>query len=82
MTEGVAGALIADLSTPETRGRAFGFYHAALGLSALPSGLLAGYLWAAYSPATALLTGALFAGFATLLFGFWFRKGRAEVMDS
>jgi MFS family permease len=72
MTEGVAGALVADLSTAETRGRAYGFYHASVGLSALPSGLLAGYLWATYSPATALLTGALFAGAAAVLFAAWF----------
>jgi MFS family permease len=68
MTEGVMSALVADVSTPETRGRAFGYYHGAVGVAALPSGLLAGYLWDAYSPATALLTGAFFAGVAAIVF--------------
>ncbi|MDI6769936.1 MAG: MFS transporter [Anaerolineales bacterium] len=44
-TEGVAKALIADLVAPQRRGAAYGLYHAAVGLTALPASLIAGVLW-------------------------------------
>lgn len=45
LSEGVAKALIADLTRPEQRGTAYGLYHAAIGLTTLPASLLAGLLW-------------------------------------
>jgi MFS family permease len=45
LTEGVARALVADLIAPERQGTAFGLYHAAVGLAALPASLIAGVLW-------------------------------------
>jgi MFS family permease len=45
LTEGVARALVADLVAPERQGTAFGLYHAAVGLAALPASLIAGVLW-------------------------------------
>jgi MFS family permease len=45
LTEGVARALIADLVVPERQGTAYGLYHAAVGLAALPASLIAGVLW-------------------------------------
>lgn len=44
-TEGVAKALIADLVPPEQHGTAYGLYNAAVGLTAFPASLLAGFLW-------------------------------------
>lgn len=44
-TEGVARALVADLVPPTQRGTAYGIYHAAVGLTALPASLIAGLLW-------------------------------------
>ena len=38
-------ALVADLTEPAIRGRAFGWYALVQGLMALPAGLLAGWLW-------------------------------------
>ncbi len=43
--EGNARALVADLVPEEKRGTAFGVYHAAVGIMALPASLIAGVLW-------------------------------------
>ena len=45
LTEGVAKAIVADLVPAERRGAAYGAYHAAVGLTALPASVLAGVLW-------------------------------------
>ena len=44
-TEGVAKALVADLVPEELRGTAYGFFNAAIGITALPASLIAGLLW-------------------------------------
>jgi MFS family permease len=44
-TEGVAKALVADLVPQELRGTAYGFFNAAIGITALPASLIAGLLW-------------------------------------
>lgn len=44
-TEGTAKALVADLVPDEQRGTAYGFFNAAIGLSALPASVIAGALW-------------------------------------
>lgn len=67
LTEGAEKALVADLAPPESRGRAFGVYHAALGLAALPASVVFGVLWAAAGRETAFLTGAALAALAALL---------------
>lgn len=45
MAEGVARAFIADIVPVERRGTAYGYYHAAVGLSLLPASVIAGWLW-------------------------------------
>jgi MFS family permease len=45
LTEGAAKAFVADLVPPDARGAAYGVFHAAIGLTALPASLLAGLLW-------------------------------------
>lgn len=45
LTEGVAKAFVADLVPAAARGTAYGMFHAAVGLTALPASLLAGVLW-------------------------------------
>jgi len=45
LAEGVAKAFVADLVPPERRGTAYGVYHAAVGITALPASLIAGLLW-------------------------------------
>jgi MFS family permease len=44
-TEGVAKALVADLVPESQRGTAYGWFNAAIGITALPASLLAGVLW-------------------------------------
>jgi MFS family permease len=45
MTEGTARALVADLTSEDLRGTAYGWYHAAVGITAFPASLIAGVLW-------------------------------------
>jgi MFS family permease len=58
LTEGVERALVADLVPSEARSTAFGWFHTAVGLTALPASLLAGALWQARGPAWAFGLGA------------------------
>ena len=58
LTEGAERALVADLVAPVARGRAFGVFHAATGLAALPASLLFGILWKVFGPHVAFLAGA------------------------
>jgi MFS family permease len=44
-TEGIAKALVADLVPESLRGTAYGFFNAAIGITALPASLIAGLLW-------------------------------------
>jgi len=60
-TEGVGRAYVADLVPEGGRGTAYGFYHGAVGLAALPASLLAGILWQAVSPAAPFYLGASLA---------------------
>jgi MFS family permease len=76
-TEGAAKALVADLVPAEQRGTAYGLFHAAIGLSALPASLIAGILWqgigkwSGFGPSAPFLFGTLMAFSAGVLF--WFR---------
>ncbi|MDQ3515160.1 MAG: MFS transporter [Gemmatimonadota bacterium] len=67
LTEGAERALVADLVPAAQRGSAFGWFHLAIGLGALPASLLFGLLWDRSGAATAFLTGAGLAGGAVIL---------------
>ena len=67
LTEGVEKALVADLAPADARGRAFGLYHAAIGIAALVASLLFGAIWKLVSAPTAFGTGAALALLASLL---------------
>jgi MFS family permease len=73
LTEGVAKAYVADIVPAELRGRAYGVYNAAIGLTALPASLIAGILWQGlgpwhgFGPAAPFLFGAGMALLAALL---------------
>jgi MFS family permease len=69
LAEGAERALVADLVERGSRGRAFGWYHAADGVAALPASLLTGYLWTAFGSAVALGACAGFAAVAALGMG-------------
>ena len=57
-TEGAERALIADLAGERLRGRAFGAFHGAVGLAALPASILFGLWWKLFGPKVAFLAGA------------------------
>jgi MFS family permease len=65
LTEGAERAMVADLVPERLRGRAFGAFHAATGLAALPASLLFGVLWNGIGPRAAFLIGAALALAAT-----------------
>ncbi|MGA2417625.1 MAG: MFS transporter [Candidatus Staskawiczbacteria bacterium] len=44
-SEGVSRALLADLVNPDHRGRAYGIFGMAVGLTTLPASFFAGFLW-------------------------------------
>lgn len=67
LTESPEKALVSDLAPTALRARAFGTFHFAVGIAALPASFLFGWLWEAFSPAAAFTTGAAIALAAALL---------------
>ena len=68
LTEAPEKSLVATLAPADARGSAFGAYHFAVGVAALPASVIFGLLWQRFGAETALLTGAAIAIAATLLF--------------
>jgi MFS family permease len=79
-TEGAERALIADLAQEKMRGRAFGVFHAAIGLSALPASILFGLWWKLFGPRTAFLIGAALSLASTAVL-FLFRRTLAAAKE-
>jgi MFS family permease len=73
LTEGTAKALVADMVPQEQRGTAYGYFNAAIGISALPASLIAGSLWQWINPAAPFFFGAFMALLAGLLMKFWLK---------
>ncbi len=67
LVEGAERALVADMAGKKSRGRAFGIYHAAVGLAALPASVLFGVLFTYAGPRVAFWTGALLAAAAAFV---------------
>jgi len=67
LSEGTEKALIADLVPAPVRGRAFGWYHATVGLAALPASVVFGMVWDRYGASAAFVMGAALALTASLL---------------
>ncbi|HEY0305880.1 MAG TPA: MFS transporter, partial [Longimicrobiales bacterium] len=61
LTEAPEKALVAALSHSERRGAAFGAYHFAIGIAALPASIIFGVLWQRFGAPVALTTGAALA---------------------
>jgi len=66
-TEGVEKALVADLTPAATRASAYGIYHTAIGVMALPASLLTGWLWQWFGAGVAFGTGAVLAAAAAVM---------------
>lgn len=58
LTEAPEKVLVTSFAGASSRARAFGAYHLAIGIGALPASLLFGWLWSARSPSFAFLVGA------------------------
>lgn len=67
LTEAPEKALIAELAPADRRGAAFGAYHFALGVAALPASVIFGAVWTVYGAPAAFLLGAAIALSAALL---------------
>lgn len=67
MVEGTERALVSDMVPQAARGTAFGWYHAAVGIAALPASVLFGALWDWRGPRLAFGVGAGLALAATVL---------------
>jgi MFS family permease len=67
LSEGTEKALVADLVPASTRGRAFGWYQATVGLTALPASVMFGVVWDRYGASAAFSMGATLALLASLL---------------
>lgn len=67
LSEGTENALVADLVPASARGRAFGWYQATVGLTALPASVIFGIVWDRYGASAAFSMGAALALLASLL---------------
>lgn len=67
LAEGAEKALLASLTPDESRGRAFGLYHALQGVSALVAGLGFGALWSRFGSAVAFTVASVVAGLSAAL---------------
>jgi MFS family permease len=76
LTESPEKALVADLAPSHLRGRAFGVFHFAVGLGALPASLIFGILWQWRGAQAAFVVGAGLALLAASLLplALWGRK--------
>ena len=75
LTAGVEKAFVADLVPTQVRGTAYGFFNTAIGISALPSSLIAGILWQTISPGTPFIFGAALAFTALIGLNVFVKKG-------
>lgn len=73
LTEPAEKALVKDLAPESVRGRAYGFYHFIVGATAIPAGVLTGFLWQSWSPLAALAYGAGLSALSSLALVAWMR---------
>jgi len=78
LTEGGERALIADLVSPDRQASAFGLFHFCIGIAALPSSLLMGYLYQHFGAGPAFTVGAVLAGLSALLLLILLRPGSPQ----
>lgn len=70
LANGTMRALVADLAGEKRRALAFGVYHGAMGLTALPASLLFGWIWQSLGVSAAFGFGAVMAFLALLILKF------------
>ena len=57
MIDGVQRAFVTDLAPPDLKATSLGAFHSAIGLAALPGGLISGILWQQISPSATFVFG-------------------------
>lgn len=67
LTEPCEKAMVKDLAPAQAQGRAFGLYNFVIGATAVPAGLITGYVWQHASPQAALSLGAGIAAASSLM---------------
>ncbi len=66
ISQGVSKALLSDIVNPDHRGRAFGVYGMAVGLTTIPASFLAGFLWDKFGAPVPFYFGTIMAALATV----------------
>ena len=61
MAEGVEKALLTDLAPKDKMATAFGYFHVAIGVAALPASLITGLVWQRFGSHAAFLSSAALA---------------------
>lgn len=77
--EGIEKAVVSETATAGLQGTAFGWYNLALGVAAIPGGLLFGGVWQQWGAAAAFHLAAGFALLAVLGLSLWRRGTRMSV---
>ncbi|MDY6958432.1 MAG: MFS transporter [Halobacteriota archaeon] len=70
LTDGVQKAFVVDLAPSELKAMSLGAFHTAIGVAALPAGLIAGGLWDIVSPQATFVFGSTMSFIAVILFLF------------
>ena len=70
LIDGVQRAFVVDLAPVDLKATALGTFHTSIGLIALPSGFVAGYIWDKISPSATFLYGLVLTIVAIVLFIF------------
>jgi MFS family permease len=74
LTEPSERAMVAGFVPKESRATAFGYYHAAVGVAALPASVIFGAVWRTWGATPAFLCGSSLAVLAALLLSWAFRS--------
>ena len=69
--DGNQRAFVSDLSDPKIRATALGVFHTLIGVTSLPAGIIAGYLWRSFSYSFTFLYSGLLAMVSSILLIFY-----------
>jgi len=82
MIDGVQRAFVVDLSPPELKATALGAFHTAIGLVALPGGLIAGIIWDKISPNATFIFGLILTLLSLILLTFIKNNKKIQKIDN
>jgi len=74
LTDGTQRAQVSKLVEEDFKGEAYGYFNAVVGLGALLSGIVGGFLWQNYGDNFTLIVGSVVVLFGLILFGFTIKK--------